>query len=340
MCQSSHIKDSEGISHSDTASADDQETEETVIDNEEGEARRTPEVLLETNPAAPRSTSGASSENSEGNFYKFPFKRPLPEANMEPSKMKKCNLTPTQQKEKRKAKPKGSRQCCYCVKTLGKKQSWDGHFDRFHSNQHHKEFNDLAPVIITKGHGVTDRGQNVGEESPQGSPIEVLPLDGSAVGGSSAIQPTSSKTIATFTGSSFSINHCNEDGHGQEMMVNVVDVSHWTPAELNLHLPNVGVQPQEQQLTKDEIESTFVVISDVSTSSSTSTSSVSAIIPALANSSSTSTSASSTTALAGEIPTVLSDPCAGSHQEMTEELNFLANYLQIGTCSRIGMGSE
>lgn len=201
------------------------------------------------------------------------------------------------------------RRCFYCDRTLGRKQAWNKHFERFHSTQFHIEFKDLEAVSIIQEHGLKST-----EAMPQESEVDIVPHHGNVVGGSLATQSTSSTTISasTVTGSSI----CKDV---QDITLPVTSV---TQAEFDLLLQDLGDQPQEGELSREEFESRFFLPSNVSISS-TSVCSVYTTTLAIANSSSTPTPVSSSTVLSRVLPaSVPSNPEAESGQESSLRIIF------------------
>merc|ERR1711879_550734 len=78
--------------------------------------------------------------------------------------------------QKKKKVGKSDRQCCYCEKTLGRKQSWEGHHLRFHKKQNYVEFNQLKPVVsqrdITTSQTETSSTNNTTNLPFCGTPIQ------------------------------------------------------------------------------------------------------------------------------------------------------------------------
>ena len=275
------------------------------MNNEEGEARRTPErknerenfcidsLVPESLPTALRNTSGSSAvlskhmNKSPCSTNRLTLKRPLPAAQLEmlqsnvSPKKKDCKLTTTQQKKKEKhdGETQVKRQCFYCDQLLSRKQAWEKHAERKHSTQIKINFKDLKQVVTKKGQGLTGKGEEVGEQLTEGSHVAMVPQDVNVIVGLSATQSTSSMTITTSTSPPIS------EAVQEKVVVPL--------AGLDINVID-DIQIDDGELL--EIARSFFDTLGTPTSS-TSTSSVSVTAPA--NSSSTSTSAPSITAVSG-----------------------------------------
>merc|ERR1739845_192725 len=105
---------------------------------EEGDGDTT---LQDTPPSASSSSSNVLGEGTSNNLSVVPPQ----------SKKRKCMAEKKsellQKKGKCVNKSQDRRHCCYCKKTLARKQCWDGHYQRFHEYQPKVDFNQLEQVV-------------------------------------------------------------------------------------------------------------------------------------------------------------------------------------------------